>query len=273
MWSVNRVVIVGLGLIGGSVAARIKAVMPSVEIVAVDVDRKAGAIAMDKGWVDRAVETVGALPTTFDLAILCTPMETIVDVAQQVSVQCESSLVMTDVSSVKGPMATIRFERSDHHFVGGHPMAGKEVAGIAHADADLLNGAPYVVVPGDEHATSRLIIWLQQLGVVVHTMSAERHDTLVAQVSHVPYLMASLLVESVDESAGAIQGGGFRDSTRVAGHDPAWGAAVCQYNREAIMAQLETTRNGITTMLDTLSNEGEMMSRLEGSHAKKKRLG
>jgi prephenate dehydrogenase len=152
---------------------------------------------------------------------------------------------VTDVASVKGPIAGAI---DDPRFVGGHPMAGSEQVGVEGADADLFDGAVWVLTPGEQttdanHLAVRAVV--ASLGAEVVTVGADHHDALVAVVSHVPHLTAATLMRLADSRSEEHQAllrlaaGGFRDMTRIAAGDPGIWPDICAENRDAIVSVLD----------------------------------
>lgn len=192
-----------------------------------------------EGLVDFASCSVAEVVDGVDLAILAMPICAMSEVAEQFPETQDTGQIVTDVGSVKGSVVRdigpIVGERG-WSFVGSHPMAGSEKKGIDHADADLFQNAAVILTDdGTEGVESsdlgRLKEFWEVLGGRVSVMAAQRHDELVGWISHLPHLVAAALSKAVSESsseAGAFSGGGFRDTTRVAGGpEDMWSGILC----------------------------------------------
>lgn len=232
----RKATLVGTGLIGGSLGLALR--RAGWEVVGTDRDPERAAAAVERG----ALDAIGEDPDS-ELTIVATPVGSVVDEARRLLDAGHD--VVTDVGSVKGPIVT----GVDHAgFVGGHPMAGSEQEGIDAASADLFEGATWVLTPTattDDvaYATARAAI--VELGAEVVALEPDRHDALVAMVSHVPHLTAATLMQIADQASEEhrallrLAAGGFRDMTRVAaGHPGIWPDIVTE-NREAIVDVLD----------------------------------
>ena len=182
-----------------------------------------------------------------ELVFLCTPIKRIIELLPQVMAEVSAGTLVTDVGSTKRRLGEVAAAcgRQDVHFIGGHPMAGSEKAGVMAADPFLFQNAIYILVPGegvpeDLHAALREM--LAQLGAKVLELSAETHDEVVAAISHLPQLIATSLVEMVgrmnEEGGGCflpLAAGGFRDLTRIASSPfaPVW-EDICATNADQI---------------------------------------
>ncbi len=246
-----RVAIVGLGLIGGSLAERIRTVYPNTTISAMDPNAATLKAALTSTLIDEVVPESGDFEA--DLVIVATPMDGVVPTIQSLAKRMSKPTVFTDVASIKssitpGPLP------NGHVFIPGHPIAGSEKTGFDHRFSVALVGAPYVLVPTDTPVFSPFKNWIQTLGFRVVEMSAPEHDERLAATSHFPFLVASLLVDGVRThhpaaDLAALVGPGFRDSTRVASGNPQWGASICKSNSAHLQSLLVT----LSTAIDTLS--------------------
>lgn len=246
----RRIGIVGCGLIGGSLALAVRQA-PGVEEVVVT-DRDPGVLeqARDLGG---GIAVVDSLPETVagaDLVVLAVPVEDISSVARDIAEYLEAGAVLTDVGSVKAKaVAEIEsFLPFSASFIGGHPMAGSEESGLEAADSRLFQGVTYLLTPTEgarPEAFDRLAGLLRSLGARVLAIDPEVHDRVVAVVSHLPQVLASVLMvqagREAESRAGvlAVAAGGFRDVTRVASSDPGLWLGILRENRRAVLAALE----------------------------------
>ncbi|MCX7621256.1 MAG: prephenate dehydrogenase/arogenate dehydrogenase family protein [Acidimicrobiales bacterium] len=230
-----RAQIVGTGLIGGSIGLALRA--QGWHVTGRDRDPTAANRARELG----ALDAVGNDPNA-ELTFIATPVGA---VASEVERALETTTgLVTDVGSVKAPMVPLM---SNPRFVGGHPMAGSELEGVEGARADLFDGHAWVLTPVEgthNEAFARIRTVVSSFGAEVVSIPPDRHDEMVAVVSHVPHLTAATLMRLADESAVEhlallrLAAGGFRDMTRVAAGHPGIWPDICGENREAIVTQL-----------------------------------
>jgi len=241
---ISRIGILGLGLIGGSLARafRQKAKMPF--IAAMDTDTVSGAHALSEGVIDAfALPSEGySIFDGCDVVVLCTPFSVIADILPELS-RLKIG-ILTDVGSVKGPvMNAVTLP----NFVGGHPMAGSERQGYSCSLASLFENALYVLCVGDTctvtaSALRDFELLIQSIGATPVRMSANEHDKRVAAISHLPHIAASalsLLAARLDDGQlGALAAGGFRDITRIASSDPSLWAGITQASAPVLVPVL-----------------------------------
>lgn len=199
-----------------------------------------------------------------DLVVLAMPTGVMAEVVSSIrSESLKDGVLFTDVGSVKGSVmndvAPVVKEMGGD-FIGSHPMAGSENTGLEHAEANLFDSAPVMLTPCEEDnsgsgSLQRLTIFWKALGGVVSVRSAEDHDRIVASISHLPHLVAAALVRSVlgeDAGVAAFSGGGFRDTTRVAGGPEEMWSGILTDNREAVSARLEKLINELESWKEAL---------------------
>ena len=208
--SFARVGIVGVGLIGGSIALALRRRTPSTHIVIVDRPDVA-ATALSRGLADAVAASADTLADV-DLIILATPIAAILDAL---------GAIVTDVGSTKRHILEAA-RRSGVAFVGGHPMAGGERGGLEHATADLLEGRRWFLVPGDAPPvrTARVATFIRAIGAEPYEIDAPSHDRTMAYVSHLPQIVSTVLMQQVGASVGPDgldhAGRGLEDLTRLA---------------------------------------------------------
>ncbi len=225
---IHHVTIIGVGLLGGSTGLAIKAQGGRVRVAGVG--RRAGSLrtAMKIGAIDSAHLDVSEAVPLSDLVILATPVGAFEDCLRAIKPCLKKGAVVTDVGSTKGAVARMasRVLGPDGPFVGSHPMAGSEHRGPAFARADLLAGATCVVTPAPQtppDSVRRVEAFWRALGMKTVRMSPADHDRAVAEISHLPQALASLLMMLPKSEHLKIAAGGFRDMTRLAGSDaPMW---------------------------------------------------
>ena len=254
----NRIGIVGVGLIGGSVARAARAFAPAVSIIGVDVDNVA-ADAVAAGVID-AVGDLDALAAC-DLIVLAAPVSGNLAWMDRLAAAGVTALV-TDVGGTKRQMNAKATELGGRlNFIGGHPMAGSDRSGFAAADEGLFRGRKWFVVPGpttEPRRTAALETWIRGLGADPAVVDAETHDRVMASVSALPQVVASALMavvgERVDVEGLAMSGPGLRDTTRLAGSAATWMTDGLAHNSrevadaiDALITELRTVRDQLDT--------------------------
>jgi prephenate dehydratase/prephenate dehydrogenase len=253
-----RVTIIGLGLLGGSFGMAIRRNGVADEVIGVDLtqdilDRACARGAIDRGTLDAATGMAQA-----DLVVLAMPVRSMVRALPELALHLPESAVLFDLGSTKKRIQeTVASLSRPVRYVGGHPMAGTEHAGIEAADAGLFSGATFALVPPvppDEDAMEQLTALIRAIGAHPTRITAERHDRIVAMTSHLPYLLSSTLVQSAALAAEKepllwdFVAGGFRDTSRVAASNVRVMVDICMTNREPIREGIERARRILTEM-------------------------
>lgn len=235
----ERIAVVGVGLIGGSIALASKARGIAGTVIGVGRRQDRLEQAQRQGILDDFVTELTAL-SDVNLAVVCTPVDRI---ALDVTSLLESTgpdMLVTDAGSVKGTICNT-VERSvckAGRFVGAHPLAGSHHTGFEHARRDLFVDRYCVLTPTestDPRATRRIHQFWERLGMRVREMSPEQHDQILAVTSHLPHLTAAATASLLDERSVEFAATGFRDTTRVAAGDPNLWTAICLANAEQLV--------------------------------------
>ena len=245
----RRANVIGLGLIGGSVALGLR--RQGWHVSGEDTETTTAQTALDRGVVDHL-----GLDPDAEITFVAVPVLASADQVKRAL--AETAGAVTDVGSVK---AAICAASDDTRFVGGHPMAGSELDGLDGAQAELFEGAVWVLTPGpdsDDAVFAQVAAVVARLGAEVVALTPERHDQLVAVVSHVPHLTAATLMglasERAEEHAALLRlaAGGFRDMTRVASGRPGIWLDICAENRVAIVGVLDQLIAGLSDVRDII---------------------
>ena len=254
----EKIAVVGLGLIGGSIALAAREVWPRGLLIAVD-RKDVLEQAMVRHAIDVAADDLGVIAEA-DLIILATPVRQNIALLAELDACVPGAAVVTDVSSTKQDVVeAARALPPRFTFVGGHPLAGAARGGFEHARPDLFKGRPWIFTPHSDasgDAVDRLRQFAAGLGAVPRSMEAAAHDRLVAFLSHLPQLTASALMAVVGEAVGAeglaLSGRGLVDTTRLASspadiwRDIAWtNAADIRQALNALIARLSALRDGL----------------------------
>ncbi len=239
----RQVTIVGLGLIGGSLGIALRRRRLARRVVGVARRPQTIRQAKARGAIDRGTTCLCEGTEGSDLVVLAVPPLSVVPVARELARWSDGEFLLTDVASTKARIVREldRILPARISFVGCHPMAGSDRSGLQAADGGLFEGAICVVTPTARSraaAVSRVRSLWRGVGSRVVLFSPERHDQMVAQVSHLPHLTAAALVSVPQRAALRLAAGGFSDTTRVAQGDPELWAEICQTNARAIGAAL-----------------------------------
>jgi prephenate dehydrogenase len=252
-----RVAIIGVGLIGGSIglAARERF---GAEVVGYGRREATLAKAMSLGAIDTAASTIAAAVADAELVFVCVPVHALPDAIAVALRDAPQSCVVTDVGSTKRSIVS---SVSDQRFVGGHPLAGAETAGVEHARADLFEGATWYLTPAAGTSGllyERLHRFLRGIGAVPAAIEPDLHDALLATVSHLPHVLANVLVSRAASHATGGErlpaaGPSFRDATRVAGAPSEIWTDIYISNADALAAELDAVIEQLTAVRRTLS--------------------
>lgn len=247
--TIDRLALIGVGLIGGSLALALRQGGGCREIVGYDRDRASLERAVELGVIDRFETSACAAARTADVVVLATPVGAIETVCRALRGCLGDHAVLTDVGSVKGDVVRAvkaGFGHLPPNFVPAHPIAGKERSGVEAASADLFLGRRVILTPvagTAPEARARVRQLWERAGGVVEEMGLQHHDEVLAATSHLPHLLAFALVGSLSrlgerDEIFRYAAGGFRDFTRIASSDPVMWRDVCLGNRDAILEVL-----------------------------------
>lgn len=255
----GRLVVVGLGLIGGSFAKGMREKGLFSEVVGVDLDAESRRLAVELGVVDRCETELAAACQGAAVIQLAVPILAMEKLLGQLA-QCDlGDAVLTDVGSAKGNVlraARLAFDGKVARFVPGHPIAGSEQSGVEAANAELFRRHKVILTPQESTDTEALALvdglW-RALGADVEHMEVEHHDQVLAATSHLPHLLAFTLVDSLAKRSENLEifryaAGGFRDFTRIAGSDPVMWHDIFLANREAVLRTLDAFRDDLDAL-------------------------
>jgi prephenate dehydrogenase len=268
---VSKLAVIGVGLIGGSFALALKEAGLVGEVVGVGRGRANLETAREKGVVDAYTHSLAEGVTGADVVFLATPVRTLAQVTAELVPHLKSGAVLTDGGSVKGSVidAIEPLLPADIHFVPGHPVAGTEQSGAAAAFASLYRGRRCILTPTprtDARAFELVKHLWQAAGSEVVVMTPEKHDRVLAGISHLPHMVAYALVDAVancgDENENILNysAGGFRDFTRIASSDPTMWRDIALSNRAALLEVIDTFEKSLSTVKrDIADGNGEAL--------------
>ena len=256
---VDRLVVIGLGLIGGSFARGLRERGLCREVVGFDLNADSRELAVELGVVDRCAETLEEACVGASLIQLAAPILSVERVLEQLSLLDLGDAVLTDVGSAKGNLvrcASRVFDGMPARFVPGHPIAGSERSGITAANGSLFRRHKVILTPlanTDAQALALVDRLWRELGADVEHMDVDHHDEVLAATSHLPHLLAFGLVDSLAKRHENLEifryaAGGFRDFTRIAGSDPVMWHDIFLANREAVLATLDDFRTDLDAL-------------------------
>lgn len=256
---IQRLAIIGVGLIGGSLALALREAGYCQEVVGAGLDRASLVRACDLGVIDRFELDVCAAVQGADMVVLSTPVGAIESVCRSLRGCLGKNTVLTDVGSVKRAVVEAvkrGLGEVPHRFVPGHPIAGREVSGVEAATADLYRGRRVILTPlenGDGSAVQEVCRMWQAAGAHVEEMEVSHHDEVLAATSHLPHLLAYTLVSSLSrldeqEEIFRYAAGGFRDFTRIASSDPIMWRDICLSNKSSILDMLNHFEQDLITL-------------------------
>jgi prephenate dehydrogenase len=254
---VATLAIVGVGLIGGSIALAARRRGVAERVIALDCNQDTLNHALRHGLIDEGFRDLAQLAPQSDLVVFCTPVDCIAGQVLEIAAYCRPGTLLTDVGSTKARiLAQIEPSLPSHiSFVGSHPLAGSEKQGPQYADVDLFVNRLVVATPTpqtDLEALERVIAFWRDLGAAVVRLSPRDHDEALALTSHLPHLVAAALAGILPRPWYDLTATGFRDTTRLAASSPPLWTGIFRANSEALlhgldqfMAQLKQVRDAI----------------------------
>ncbi len=273
----ERAVIVGVGLLGGSIGLALRARKLAKYVVGISPRGSSLASAIELGAIDSASTTFATACRGADLAIVCTPVQSIAEHVQQCFQTMPADSLITDVGSTKESIvAAIDRTEARRNFVGSHPLAGSEKSGVEHARENLFNNKLVVVTPAEQtvganqelvsrqtQLTEAVEILWQSLGARTLNMSPRAHDAAVAQISHLPHLLASALAAATPSDLLPLAASGWCDTTRVAAGGVLLWRQILEDNRHPVIAALEGFSSQLDEWLTALrNNDGQKLEAL-----------
>ena len=246
-----KIAIIGTGLIGTSLGLALRqSDLRNLEVVGTDYDSGARNGAQKRGAFHKVEGRLQPAIDGADVVVLATPVMAMRDLMETIGSELQEDAVITDVGSSKKLVIEWAAEILPGRamFVGGHPMAGRETAGPTHAAADMFEGKPYCIVPHrdtKEQAVSAVATMAEAIGAKPFFISAEEHDSFVAAVSHLPFMMSVALMQTVSKSANwddiaQLASSGFRDLSRLASGDAIMHRDITITNREPIVSWIDS---------------------------------
>lgn len=262
----KRLSILGVGLLGGSIGLACKAASSRCKIKGYGHRAQTLQRALEIGAVDQVTQDLSAAVHDSQLIILCTPVGRFLEILRGIGPHLPPDAVVTDVGSTKRSVVrqALRYLPKGIRFVGSHPMAGSEKRGVEFARADLFQNALCITTPTprtDPDALAMVESFWQAIGMRITRLSPVQHDRLLADVSHLPHLVAGAMITLQSDAALPLAGKGFLDTTRIAGGDgPLWRDILLD-NRDNVQTSLNRLQRQIHKLQTFLKNrDGEALT-------------
>ena len=260
----NKVGIVGLGLIGGSIAKALKNRLNIKTIVACNRNDDVLATAYAEGIIDEYAVDITDIFCGCDIVFICTPVSSIFSFAKKLTKYVDKSCIISDVGSTKGSIHNeMKALENDITFIGGHPMTGSEKFRYSASKGHLFENAFYMLVPANNVAQNTLDSFktlIEGFGALPIIVSPDEHDYIVASISHVPHIVASALCASVKDldtdkkHMKALAAGGFKDITRIASSSPEMWENICIDNKAQVVKSLDYLESVIKNVKKSIAN-------------------
>ena len=260
----NKICIVGVGLIGGSLAKAMIRSKQATHVVGFGRDTKRLQAAQNNGVITDYTTDVKEALNGADMVVIATPVGSFESILKSIQPHVDATTVITDVGSTKASVIKVVesvFGSLPSNFVPAHPIAGKEKSGFEASDGDLFMGRKVIITPTESSSSEAVEavknVW-QAAGATVDIMSAASHDELLGMTSHLPHMLAFSIMNyliSQHPSASLYAAGGFRDFSRIASGDPIMWRDICLNNKEAIVNHIKGYRGTLDNLIDVIENE------------------
>ncbi|MCX5991013.1 MAG: prephenate dehydrogenase [Chloroflexi bacterium] len=268
----KHIAIIGLGLIGGSIGLALKrSGLENAEVTGYARNPEVASKALRLRAVDKIGESLTSTVGKADIVILATPTMAIKDILEQIGPHLISGCIVTDTASTKTKVMewAEQYLPSRVNFIGGHPMAGKESAGIDVAEANLFQGRTYCLVPGRNSSPASIQLMVELVGKMGANplfITALEHDNFVAGISHLPFILSSTLVMATTKSPvwkkmSGLAATGYRDVTRLASQHPRMNRDICLTNRENILLWIDEFSRELSRFRQLVADNSEDMEK------------
>lgn len=273
----NKIGFIGLGLIGGSIAKKIKANHPDMKIIATASRESTIQEAYDISLIDNNHLPSISSFSDCDIIFLCAPVEQNLEYLRQLKEVVNSECMITDVGSTKTQIHKEVISLGlENQFIGGHPMTGSEKTGIANANIYLLENAYYIITPTATTTQKQLDDFhqfIKELGSIPLVLDYESHDYATASISHLPHMIAFTLVNLVKdiddekETMKTIAAGGFKDITRIASSSPIMWESICMTNKQSLLKLMDLYMDSLQTLRKDISegNSDALMNKFQSA--------
>ena len=261
---INKITIIGVGLIGGSLALALKERNLAKVVFGYGRDQSRLEVAQKSNVIDAFSTNIKEAIDDANIVVIATPVGTFKDILDQIEPLISSNVIITDVGSTKSDIVNIVndvLKDNSSCFIPAHPIAGKERSGFEVSDSKLYDGKKVIITPQETNSPESIDVidqmW-KNVGADVDFMSAESHDNLLGMTSHLPHMLAFSLVNYlVDQNPNAsiYAGGGFKDFSRIASGDAVMWRDICLQNKNQIMSHLKGYQSTLDDLLKAINDE------------------
>ena len=261
---INKITIIGVGLIGGSLALALKERNLAKVVFGYGRDQSRLEEAQKSNVIDAFSTNIKEAIDEANIVVIATPVGTFKDILDQIEPLISSNVIITDVGSTKSDIVNIVndvLRDKSSYFIPAHPIAGKERSGFEVSDSKLYDGKKVIITPQETNSPESIDVidqmW-KNVGADVDFMSAESHDNLLGMTSHLPHMLAFSLVNYlVDQNPNAsiYAGGGFKDFSRIASGDAVMWRDICLQNKNQIMSHLKGYQSTLDDLLEAINDE------------------
>ena len=258
-----RVAIVGVGLIGGAIGKALLSRKKTESVIGIGRNEQRLQRALDLNAVTEFTTDFDAGVVEADVVVVCTPVNRIAEFSVRAAKITKPTALITDAGSTKSEIVAAVHNQigdSPNKFIGSHPMAGGEKTGVDNSDPDLFVDQNVIITPdarSDSQLTKKCELFWQTMGANTKIMSPDLHDQTVAEISHVPHVMASILAASTDSAAVEFASSGWRDTTRVASGDVEMWRHILDQNRIHILKSLDNLRRQFDAFHQALESQDD----------------
>lgn len=259
----NKICIIGVGLIGGSFALGLKKAGKVKHIVGFGKNEETLVKAKKLGAVDSYSLDIASALNNVDMVVIATPVNSFKSILEMIKPHINNEVIISDVGSTKGSVVKIAkevFGELPQYFIPAHPIAGKEKSGVEAADATLFNQKRVILTPGENAHTQAIVqvsdLW-ESIGSKVEIMSDTKHDDLLAMTSHLPHMLAFSLMDYLidnDPNACDYAAGGFKDFSRIASSDAVMWRDICINNPDQIIKHIKGYQQTLNKLSDLIEN-------------------
>lgn len=268
----NRVVIIGVGLIGGSIGLAIKKKGVASKVIGISRHKKTLDLAKARGAIDFGFQEINAVKDA-DLIILATPVRSIIEIGLKIAFLIKPNTLITDTGSTK-KLIVEKLEKVLPNFVGAHPLSGSEKQGARYANGDLFRGSLCILTPTTNthgQALERISRFWKALGARVVNLTPSQHDKFIAYVSHLPHLIAFSLIRSIPKSHLCFASFGLKDTTRIASSDASLWRDIFLTNQKELLKTVKSFQVSLSKIKSAIVQKDSHTLKRLLNQAKKKR--
>lgn len=272
----NKVVIIGTGLIGGSLGLALKKRHLAGQIIGLSRKQKNAILAKKIGAIDQVGLSLNVVKDA-DLVILATPVDTIIDTGEKIARKLKKDCLVIDVGSTKEKIVS-KLGNCIPNFIGCHPLAGSEKRGVVNFNTKLFNGSICIITPGNKinlKALKKIKLLWQRVGARVVMLSPKKHDRALSLISHLPHAIAFSLIGCIPDKLLNLSSSGLKDTTRIASSDTNIWSQIFLSNRSNLLAAIASFQMNLDALKLAISskNKKQLLKILNAAKQKREKLG